>query len=86
MRRHPRIPLSPQLVIDGGLADSAMPKDEAIGLQSVQNGPWRHAGIVSWDVLNSAVADVARPRPSGMTVRSAGLQCASFPRARPDPP
>ena len=38
MRRHPQIPLSPQLAIDGGLAHSAMSKDEAIGLQGVQNG------------------------------------------------
>ncbi|MDX6515792.1 MAG: hypothetical protein QOH73_1458, partial [Gaiellaceae bacterium] len=37
MRRHPRIPLSPQLAIDGGLVDSAMPKDESIGLQGVKN-------------------------------------------------
>jgi hypothetical protein len=33
MRRHPEIPLSPQLAIDGG----AIPNGEAIGLQSVQN-------------------------------------------------
>jgi hypothetical protein len=38
MRRHPGIPLSPQLAIDGGLVHSAMPKDEAIGLQGVRNG------------------------------------------------
>ena len=37
MRRHPLIPLSPQLAIDGGLVHSAMPKDEAIGLQGAQN-------------------------------------------------
>ena len=38
MRRHSRIPLSPQLAIDGGLIHSAMPKDESIGLQGVKNG------------------------------------------------
>jgi hypothetical protein len=38
MRRNPGIPLSPQLAIGGGLVHSAMPKDEAIGLQGVQNG------------------------------------------------
>ena len=37
MRRHPRIPLGPQLAIDGGLAHSAVPKDKAIGLQGVQD-------------------------------------------------
>ncbi len=38
MRRHPLIPLCPQLAIDGSLVDTALPKDEAIGLQGVQNG------------------------------------------------
>jgi hypothetical protein len=37
VRRHPGIPLSPQLAIDAGLGHSAVPKDEAIGLQGVQN-------------------------------------------------
>jgi hypothetical protein len=32
MRRHPGIPLSPQLAIDGGLAHSASPENEAVGL------------------------------------------------------
>jgi hypothetical protein len=32
-----QIPFSPQLAIDGGLAHPAMPKDEAIGVQGVQN-------------------------------------------------
>lgn len=54
MRRNPRSPLSSQLAIDGGLAHSATPKDGAIGLQSVQNERRRHAGIISWGVLNSA--------------------------------
>jgi hypothetical protein len=60
-RRHPPIPLSPQLAIDGGLAHPAMSKDKAIGLQGVQNAHYRHAGIVSpdfyhWSGRASAVA------------------------------
>jgi hypothetical protein len=46
MRRHPQIPLSPQLAIDGSLAHSAVPKDEAIGLQGVQNVHRGHADTV----------------------------------------
>lgn len=44
--RHPRIPLSPQLAKDGGLVHSAMPKNKSVGLHSVQDAHWRHAGIV----------------------------------------
>lgn len=47
MRRHPRIALGPQLAIDGGLVRSALPKDESIGRQGVQNGHSRHPDIVS---------------------------------------
>ncbi len=60
VRRHPRIPLSPQLAIDGGLAHSAMPKDEAIGLQGLQNGQQRHADIVS----AAARTDLAHDEPA----------------------
>ena len=38
MRRHPQIPLSPQLAIDGGLGHLAMPKDEALGLPRCPGG------------------------------------------------
>jgi hypothetical protein len=44
MRRHPLIPLGPHLAVDGGVVHPATPKDEAIGLQGVQNGRWGHAG------------------------------------------
>jgi len=37
MRRHPQVPLSPQLAVDGGIARSGMPENEAIGLQGIQN-------------------------------------------------
>jgi hypothetical protein len=47
MRRNPRIPLGPQLAIDRSLFHSARAKDEPIGLQGVQNGHERHAGIVA---------------------------------------
>src|SRR5699024_4355372 len=42
MRRHSRIALGPQLMIDGGLVRPAMPQDEAIGRQALHRVRERH--------------------------------------------
>jgi hypothetical protein len=58
MRRHPQIPLSPQLAINGGLARSAAPKDKAIGLQGVRT---RTSGMLALCHLTFITGAAAGP-------------------------
>jgi len=46
VRWHPGIPLHPQSTIDASLVHAPTPKDQTISLQSFQNGPRRHIGIL----------------------------------------
>src|SRR6185437_4229015 len=79
MRRHPQIPLSPQLAIDGGLAHSAAPEDKPIGLQGVQDAHERHAGIVSPDCARGPAPAAAAAGAAGAAGRLADLGWSASP-------
>src|SRR5690625_3895861 len=75
MRRHTRIPLSPQPAIDSGVVHSGRPKDEASGLQRVQNGHERHARSVSGQPTDACTEGY----------ETAGLKSAFRRRTRAEP-